>query len=234
MLYTVLITASPELSFLHEKALAHCRKLIENGNLIKQVFFMHAATQTAVHFDARQWSQFAAQYQIELQTCITTAEQQKLDFQDYMSGFLQGGLSSLADSILSSDAILQINDDVVQADITPIHDKKNIIFVFRNPPEEASYAAEGVDLLLVLSAFDANVRVVFVGEGIQNLYDKGSHPRYVKRFKALSDFDVSECFIVAENEQAFLGASEESSVSCGWLTQSDFNQLTMQPHTLYF
>ena len=234
MLYTVLIAASPKLSLLHQNALAHCHKLIENGNLVKQVFFMHAATKMAVHPDAKRWSEFAAKYQVELQTCISTAEQQQLNVQAFMPGFLQDGLSSLADSILSSDIVLQIHDEALQIAILPVKDKKNVTFVFRNPPEEASFAAEGVDLLLVLSAFDANVNVVFVGQGIQNLYDKGLHPRYVKRFKALPDFDVSECFIVAENEQTFFEAKQGSSLACNWLTQAAFNQLTKQSHTLFF
>jgi len=234
MLYTIVIAVSPDLPVLHQNALRHCRNLIENGNQIKQVFFMHMATKTAVHPQGSQWSQFAIDFQVELQTCISTVEQQQLSAQEFMPGFLQGGLSSLADSILSSDAVLQIPDETLRTDISPVLDKKKVIFVFRSAPEKTSFAAEGVDLLLVLSAFDADISVVFVGIGKQNLYDNGFQPRYVKRFKALSDFDVSNCFIVAENEQAFDEASKESSVSCNWLTQADFNQLTKRVHTLCF
>ena len=234
MLYTVLIAASPEQTVLHQNALKHCRQLIEKGHQIKQVFFMHAATRMAVHPNGKQWFDLADRYQIELQTCISTSEQQQLNVQDYLPGFLQGGLSSLADSILSSDAVLQIDDDVLKADISPVKNKKNLVFVFSSAPEEASFAADGVDLLLVLSAFDANLSVVFVGAGKQNLYADKFHPRYVRRFKALPDFDVSECYIVADNEQDFLEASKESSVSCNWLLQADFNQLIKQTHTLCF
>ena len=234
MLYTVLISASPRLPHLHQDALRHCRRLIEAGDQIKQVFFMHAATQMAVHSEAQQWSDFATEYQLELQTCISTAEQQQLNANEYKQGFLQGGLSSLADSILSSDAVLQIHEDIPLANEEPVLDKKNIAFVFSTAPEQDSIAAQGVDLLLVLSAFDASLSVFFVGEGIQNLYPKESQPRYIKRFKALPDFEVTRCFIVAENEQAFLNASQDASVTCDYLSQSEFVNLTKQSHTLCF
>ena len=111
MLQTILITAHPELSDVYHKAMLCCQSLLDAGNEIKQIFFMHDANFMAVHPEAKHWTEFAKTYQIELQSCPTTAEQRSIDVQSFEHSFLQGGLSSLVDSVLESDYVLQINAD---------------------------------------------------------------------------------------------------------------------------
>lgn len=232
MLHTVLIADSPEMSSKHQEALEYCYSILDSGGQLKQVFFMHEATQTATHLQAQPWSKFAAQNQVELQTCISSADNYSMTLQDYADGFLQGGFSVLADSILSSDVIVQMsNASELGVDRQSVTDKNKVLFVFESQPQEGSLAAEGIDLLLVLSAFDANIHIIFVGDGIKNLNNKDVNPRYVKRFKALPDFDVSNCYIV-------INSSEESydnlSLSCDKMTQQQFTDLTQNTHTLFF
>lgn len=79
-----------------------------------------------------------------------------------------------------------------------------VIFIFEDAPIENGLASEAVDLVLVLSAFDADIEVYFVGEGLLNVQCKHiDKPRYTKRFKALGDFEVDQVFAVDSLERTF-------------------------------
>ena len=238
MLQTILITAHPELSDVYHKAMSYCQSSLDAGNEIKQIFFIHDAIFMAVHSQAKYWAEFAKRYNIELQSCPTTAEQKSIYVQDFELGFLQGGLSSLVDSILGSDSVLQINADFELCDIEfvePVLNKKKCVFVFESLPKEHSLSAEGIDLLLVFSAFETDVRVVFKNKGIKNIQHDEGHPRYVRRFKALPDFDVEECYMLSSvSENSLINSSDSFTLDCKVITESECSQLTRQTHTLCF
>lgn len=239
MRHTVLISAHPECGDLYQNALTYCRSLIDGGNQLKQVFFMHDATLMATHSDAQQWSDFAIEQKVDLQTCVSTAEQKALCLHDYAEGFAQGGLSTLADSILSSDVVVQINEDFDPNqgyESLAFKDSKKISFIFPSEPKEASIAAEGIDLLLVLSAFDAEISVVFSGNGIKNIQEDDQNPRYVKRFKALPDFDVTQCFILDESDGDSIASScsSQSLLACQSISKLEFESLKQHSHVLIF
>lgn len=217
MKHTVLVSGHPDECVASQKALSYCQSILSNGDEINQVFFMHDANYVAVHSSAQQWSAFAAENNVSLQTCESTAEKRYIQSRYYAAGFLQGGLSTLADSILSSDVVHQFKSDVENLQIESnyslienrkVKNRKKIVFIFETAPYADSLAAEGVDLLLVLSAFEADLKVVFAGEGIENINQMNveisanemNHiapaPRYTKRFKALADFGVNEVFVL--------------------------------------
>ena len=76
--------------------------------------------------------------------------------------------------------------------------QERFTFIFRTAPVETSLAIEGLDLLFVLSAFDAELTVVFIEGGIENIFHRENHPRYVRRFKALSDFGIETRYVLGE------------------------------------
>ncbi len=233
MIYTILITAHPDASDISHQALSYCEALVARGDRIKQVFFMHEANYIAVHPSAQQWSAFAVNHMIDLQTCVSTAEQQSIRARDYAAGFQQGGLSALADSILSTDEVAQfgVGSDALAVALKcePGIEKKQTMFIFQSLPEESSVSAEGVDLLLVLSAFEANVKVVFKGGGINNILSCGQRnkPRYTKRFKALKDFDVNDIYAISDNDI-------DAEISYDLLSEVQFRQMMSQSHVLRF
>ena len=233
MIYTILITAHPDMSEVNHRALSYCEAVVARGDQIKQVFFMHDANYIAIHPSAQQWSTFAAGHGIDLQTCISTAEQKSIQARDYAAGFQKGGLSALADSILSTDATVQFNEEEGEFEFEskkndPTIKKNNIVFVFQSSPEELALGSEGIDLLLVLSAFEAEVKVVFVGRGIDNVLTSHlAKPRYAKRFKALEDFDVDDVFVMADNVI-------DADIKYELLSEAEFKQIVSQSHVLQF
>lgn len=240
--HTVIVLEHPNNTLATDKALSFCENIVAQGDEVKQIFFMHDAVFTAVHEVASVWQSFAIKHQVELQTCISTAEHKNISIEDYLEGFLQGGLSMLADSLLSSDVIHNIDDRCdgelsysVASDLDS--NRKKINIVFNSTPHENSVAAEGVDLLLVLSAFDAELSVFFEGDGVENILTldesikcQPSLPRYVKRFKAFSDFEIEKVYVVTDEQSE--SASYEIPVKV--LTAHKFQQLASSVRTLRF
>lgn len=107
MIYTVLITGHPKNSQAVKRAFDFCKQVIEQGDQIFQVFFMHEAVFTAIDEQAKQWFELAEQYDIPLQTCVSSAELQGISPDNFHAAFQTGGLSSLADAVLSSDRVEQ-------------------------------------------------------------------------------------------------------------------------------
>ena len=74
---------------------------------------------------------------------------------------------------------------------------KGVVLVFQQLPVENGLGAEGIDFLLVLSAFEAKIEVYFVDEGCENIIQQDRVlPRYTKRFKALPDFGIETVNVV--------------------------------------
>jgi len=232
MLITILITAHPSQYDVYDSVMNGCVSLIAKGNKINQIFFMHEATYIASHQNSTKWLEFAQQNTIELQTCRSTAEDLNIQFEDYSHGFMQSGLSALADSILKSDATFQFGSEEKssQWDEFQLNCEKNknpIIFVFQNQPNEHSSTKEGIDLLLVLSSFDANLFVVFKGDGVKNLFDDDYMPRYIKRFKALRDFQINDCYVVDSQMKEF-------SIPVKHMSNEQFERLTQDAQKFFF
>jgi len=235
MQHTVLITAHPSNLAVYEDAMSFCQSSLDAGNKINQIFFMHEANNIVIDQAANTWSDFAKRHDIDLQTCSSTAEDYSIELADYAQGFNHDGLSCLADSIISSDQLVQFGVENSIEPGTYLQDeiargkfkKKPIVFIFNSRPIENSVAREGVDLLLVFSAFESEVKVIFKGHGVQNLVNHRDQPRYVKRFQALSDFGVNDCYVVNN-------IPKETSLPLVSITEDDINELSQSSHVLFF
>jgi len=112
LIYSVLVTASPENVAVHKEAIRFCNKVFESGHEVNQVFFMHHATKVAVNDLSKEWVEMSRRHQFTLQTCSTTAESLGIKLPDYEDGFLSAGTSSFADALLSSDQLKQFDESL--------------------------------------------------------------------------------------------------------------------------
>lgn len=76
------------------------------------------------------------------------------------------------------------------------------LFVFKSTPVEQGLTADGLDFCLVAASFDVDLKLLFVGEGVQHIMKPAvselrsiSLPSYAKTFKALADFEIEQCFV---------------------------------------
>jgi len=232
MTATVIITAHSQETHVYNEAMQFCKGLVSANESIGLVFFMHEANLMAVDKKGREWSKFSEVHGVELQTCSSTAEYLDIPLGQYLPNFQQTGLSALADSLMKSNRVMQFpvideySDKLLQRD-DKASAQQRFTFVFRTAPVEASLAIEGLDLLFVLSAFDAELAVVFIEEGKENICHHENHPRYVRRFKALSDFGIETRYVLGE-------VSTMQTVPVEQVSQQQLDSLLLTSYVLVF
>jgi len=90
------------------------------------------------------------------------------------------------------------------------------MFVNRKAPYGTIYALEGLEVVLISAAFDQDVSLAFVDDGVFQLM-KGQHTKAidVKNFsptyRALEGYDIEKLFVEKESMEA-RGLSEENLI----------------------
>jgi tRNA 2-thiouridine synthesizing protein C len=93
---------------------------------------------------------------------------------------------------------------------------KKFMFVNRKAPYGTIYALEGLEVVLISAAFDQDVSLAFVDDGVFQLM-KGQHTKAidVKNFsptyRALEGYDIEKLFVEKESMEA-RGLSEENLI----------------------
>ncbi len=77
---------------------------------------------------------------------------------------------------------------------------RRILFVVAHPPRRGALAFELLDALLVGAVFDQRVSVLFVGDGVYQLFDPGPLERQGERnaaagYRALPTYDVNDVYV---------------------------------------
>jgi tRNA 2-thiouridine synthesizing protein C len=93
---------------------------------------------------------------------------------------------------------------------------KRFMYVNRRPPHGTIYALECLELVLVAAAFDQDVSVVFIDDGVcQLLKDQNTAAigmkNFSKTYRALDDYDVEKIYVEQESLQA-RGLSENDLI----------------------
>ena len=74
----------------------------------------------------------------------------------------------------------------------------SIVFIFRRSPYSSTMAQEGLDALLATAAFEQDPTVIFMHEGIWQLYPQGEsqyHKNYGKMLQALPLYGVEKIYV---------------------------------------
>lgn len=84
---------------------------------------------------------------------------------------------------------------------------RKFMFVNRKAPYGTVYALEGLELVLVSAAFDQDVSVAFLDDGVYQLV-RGQNPRGIEArnfsptFRTLEDYDVDKLYVERESLEA--------------------------------
>lgn len=84
---------------------------------------------------------------------------------------------------------------------------KKLMYVFRRPPHGTIYAVEGLEVALVAAAFEQDVCMAFLDDGVYQLA-AGQDTRdiavknFTPAFGALGDHDVTRLYVERESLQA--------------------------------
>lgn len=75
--------------------------------------------------------------------------------------------------------------------------KKHLVFVFRSSPYGSSRAREGLDALLAAAVFEQSISVLFLGDGVLQLYPNQNPPKGRNQHKMLLSlglYDVEQVY----------------------------------------
>ena len=98
---------------------------------------------------------------------------------------------------------------------------KKFLYVNRKPPHGTIYALESLEVVLIGAAFEQDVSLAFVDDGVYQLLRKqdtseiGSK-NFSPTFRALGDYDVSKIYV------------ERESLELRGLTKDDLMELTYE------
>jgi tRNA 2-thiouridine synthesizing protein C len=81
---------------------------------------------------------------------------------------------------------------------------KRFLFIHRRPPHGTLYAQEALDVVLVASAFDQQVSLAFLDDGVYQLVrqqdTRGTGTKdFAPAFRALADHDVKHVYVEQES-----------------------------------
>ncbi len=77
---------------------------------------------------------------------------------------------------------------------------KKIMFVMRRAPHGSIYSYEGLETVLIMAAFEQDLTMVFIGDGVfalvksQDTGDIGTKG-FIKTYGALEDYDVEKIYV---------------------------------------
>ena len=101
---------------------------------------------------------------------------------------------------------------------------KKIMFTVRKPPHGTIYVYEGLEVKLIMAAYDADISVVFMDDGVFAL-QKGQNTKelgikgFEKTYGALIDYEISKVYVdrqslesrgMTEDDLLVIGEDEET------------------------
>lgn len=107
---------------------------------------------------------------------------------------------------------------------------KKFMYVNRKAPYGTVYALEALEVVLVAAAFDQDVTLVFMDDGVYQL-KKGHHTKGIEvknfqpTYRALEDYDVTKLYVEKEALAARGLTVEDMCVPVEVMTRRDLGRL---------
>jgi len=107
---------------------------------------------------------------------------------------------------------------------------KKFMFVNRKAPYGTIYALESLEVVLISAAFDQNVSLVFIDDGVYQL-KKGQQTKGIETknfsptYRALDGYDVEKLYVERESLEARGLAEEDLIVDVEVLGSADLGKL---------
>ncbi len=116
--------------------------------------------------------------------------------------------------------------------------KQNILYVFTTAPYSTSNGQEGLDAVLVGAAFEQDISVLFVHDGVFQIKTdqdvSGSEiKQFTKTFQALGDFDVENLYAFDTSLVARGLSAEQLSCTVKVIDSKAVAQLIKQQHKVF-
>jgi tRNA 2-thiouridine synthesizing protein C len=125
----------------------------------------------------------------------------------------------------------------IPEDDEPGEDVRKFMFVNRRAPYGTIYALEGLEMVLITGAFDQDVSVVFMDDGVFQIV-KGQDTKAVNMknfsptYRALEGYDIEKLYVERESIEARGLTAEDFVVPVKVLSAAELAGLMAEQHVI--
>ena len=217
MKLSILVNEGPYQHEASDTAYLFCKAAMEKGHEISRVFFYHDGVNNANRLteppqDDRnivtRWSKLAADHELDLVVCVAAALRRGIkDEPGTRLSHLRPGPTGRSRHRSRPPRDLR---RLRRSAMTVI---KKFMFVNRKAPYGTIYALESLEVVLITAAFDQDVSLAFIDDGVYQLKNgmqtKGIETKnFSPTYRALDGYDVEKLYVEHESLEA-RGLSEE-------------------------
>lgn len=116
-------------------------------------------------------------------------------------------------------------------------DIKKFMYVNRKAPYGTIYALESLEVVLIAAAFDQDVSLVFMDDGVYQL-KKGFNPEGIEAknfqptYRALDDYDVNKLYVERESLEARGLTADDMCVPVSVMSRAEIGKLMEEQDVL--
>lgn len=124
-------------------------------------------------------------------------------------------------------------DEMMEEDGNPTGVTKKFMYINRRPPYGTIYALEGLEVVLIGAAFEQDVSMVFLDDGVFQLkkgQDTGASDmkNFSPAYRALEMYDVEKLYVEKASMEARGLTEDDLIVSVEVISQSELTELMEQ------
>jgi len=117
-------------------------------------------------------------------------------------------------------------------------DKKKIMFLMQKPPHGSIYPYEGLEYILISGAYEQDISVVFVGDGVFSLKKNQDTAElgikgFVKTYRTLEGYDIEKIYVDKKSMQERGLKEEDLIIDVELLESHEINALIKEQDALY-
>lgn len=115
---------------------------------------------------------------------------------------------------------------------------KKIMFVMQRPPHGSIYPYEGLEFILITGAYEQDLTLVFVGDGVYNLKKDQDTSElgikgFVKTYRTLDDYDINKLYVDQKSMEERGLTVDDLIVDVQVKTSSEINAMMNEQHAVF-
>lgn len=115
---------------------------------------------------------------------------------------------------------------------------KKIMFVMQRPPHGSIYPYEGLEFILITGAYEQDLTLVFIGDGVYNLKKDQDTSElgikgFVKTYRTLDDYDINKLYVDQKSMEERGLTVEDLIVDVQVKTSAEINALMNEQHAVF-
>jgi tRNA 2-thiouridine synthesizing protein C len=117
-------------------------------------------------------------------------------------------------------------------------ESKKIMFVMQKPPHGSIYPYEGLEFILITGAYEQDLTLVFVGDGVYNLKKDQDTSElgvkgFVKTYRSLDDYDITKLYADQKSLDDRGLTLEDLIVNVNIKTEAEINAMMNEQHAVF-